>query len=33
VLAPLGRPRLDPDALAPFTERFGKEGIDVVVCA
>ncbi len=32
ILAPLGRPRLDPAALAPFTHRFGKEGIDVVVC-
>jgi pyruvate formate lyase activating enzyme len=32
ILAPLGRPRLDAHGLAPFAHRFGKEGIDVVVC-
>ena len=31
-LAPLGQPRLDPRAMTPFTRRFGKEGIDVVLC-
>lgn len=33
MLAPLGRPRLDPPALDPLVRRFGKEGIGVVVCA